>query len=258
MPPPPQPFPFSFWRMSSVSPSTLAMSGWWQDDGFVGGAGAIWPGTASLGASGGNSLTNGSGVQQMTVGGGLNGHTTAAGNSGNSTNQFGTGTQPISTYITAGNWSLFVVAKITSIPSNGANPYINNAALVGDGTDWGLYAKSSNPTAQFAQIGLAPHPGSQIANVDFSLNAWHFYQAYYDDTSFLINARVDSGAWVQSAQVGDVASVVNTFGLGRNFGGSGLSVSGEFANVGLSKQTFTQAQFDGIRAYMNARYATSF
>lgn len=235
------------WNVGGASvfnPATLSLSGWWRGSYSA----SPWSGTASAGGSGSQSLSELS--TPPAVGAAVNGFTPVSFD-GVDDQLSGAST---STFVSASAyfwWALFYSAA-TGGSNAIAGAYLN-PGLFSDSGGWLNAALRNNAGTEYVQV-LHADSGRVGNEHAISLNTWNLVCARYDGSN--IRSKLNSGSVVVSAAVGAVGNVAVTLYAGRNFDGS-ARMTGRILDFGFMSTAESDARFDDIKSYANARYALS-
>lgn len=149
-----------------------------------------------------------------------------------------------SAIVTAAAWSAFALVK----------PVVGAAAphFLFSGTGDLVNAQSDNPqtTAVADQTAVGGVKTATITPLT-APPAWQFWQFRFDGAN--IQARLNSGAWQLTAS-GNILGALNTpMAIGSNAAG-GQAFNGEMATIGMAQVSFSDAQFNAIKASLNSRW----
>lgn len=224
-------------------PATLALASW--NRGSY--AGAPWAGVASAGTSGAHSLLA-TGGSPPTAGTPVNGYAPAAFD-GVAKYMDADGTA--NDYMTAAAYSGWALVKVNAITTNDATAYNNEAISIFAGSAYfGVVLKSTGVVKVFAyDTGLGDFNGPEAA---ITTGAWALVQWKYDGTNLKI--RVNNGAWTSLARSnlpGAFSTEVVYVGYNPNVA---KYFNGEILDRAWSKVALSDADFDNVRSYCNARY----
>lgn len=230
-------------------PATLSLTGWWRDFSL------IWNGTASAGTSASQSLNES--THPPTTGTALNGHATALFNGTNSVLE-ASGTEDTYLNSTAGSgWHLFKANSAHTDAGAGSrenNPqfFVDNNGVMGAGfSSSGAFAFISDSSNGQTENVLACATGA------YHLFQWKFHYA----SGMTLSARLDSGSWniLTSAFGSGLTGTLsgNTISLGGKFNTTTPFFDGTVAEQGISDTVISDADFDNIKTYINARYGLS-
>ncbi len=216
------------------TPATLALTGWWQGSY----SGAPWVGTASAGSTY-NMITAGSDPTSTTA---VNGYNPALFTAASS--QYLTSTPNNDTIFSASAGSVWILF------------YANSAsAPVADFADGCFFDDTNNPTISFGFTtagigGMIYDGGSYIRmNIACSIGAWHLAQWKWDGVN--LYGRIDNGVWSSIPCSPWVLTTQNPMELGKGFS---FFFDGMMLDIGASNTTISDADFDNIYMYCNARY----
>jgi hypothetical protein len=233
-------------------PATLNLTGWWRliYPGKVAmDGGAHWVGTASAGTSGAHDLSKLVGSNRSPHDGAtLNGMLTA---------NFQTTTadileEPTSNAVlfAASAGSAWFLVNPNVIAPHSAVPYQNGTLL----TDGGNAETDFCFTSSGAGLVVLDSGGYQEVVTACGGSAWHLLQFKWNGST--IKVRVDSGAWVSAACGPWAMSSPGAMQLGSSFADS-RRFDGLMADIGTSATVISDANFDNIKSYVNARYGLS-
>ncbi len=234
-----------------IDPVTLPLTSYILSDQYS--AGSI-PLITTAGVKATTSFNGPGGALSPTVGASLNGLASMRFTRASS-QRLNTGTA-ITAFITTTAWMYFALySSVSEQADNGVGTAYDNEALFSDGTN-GQFCMAMRQTGPAFQAswytGTLPYKGSAANFVNGTPN---FLQAYYDGTS--IFTRVNSGLWT-SALSGTGNIGTQTIFIGENYDGT-KHINGDMWTMGTGKivSGTPQADFDGMKAYFNARYALS-
>lgn len=221
-------------------PVQLSLTGYWRD---YPSAGSNWSGTASLGSSGSNSLTQSNTVSRST----LNGHGTAGFSAASS--QFFTGAVQ-STYFgatAASGWCLTrnnIASTVRLFSSNAAgvfNGYGFN--WVGASTNWSFIRGSGTGT---------------VVNRSGSQNVWTLVTFRYDGVNLQVGANEAPGAsgGGSTTAASGSTTLTDTHYVGQ-MGNSTTFYTGDIAELAYASTALGDTIFSQVKAYINNRYALS-
>jgi hypothetical protein len=229
-----------------TSPASLPLTGWWRDY-----AGVPWHGSASAGMSGGRNLD--SAGSNPAIGATINGHGPAAFN-GSVPNVLGSGSVPIADVFGTTAGSFFALFRATSAPAPGAATY----------QDGNLFGDHYNGEVGFgfstSGITFVMYDGGDYVEraIPCGAGAWHLAQWKWDGVNTY--GRVDGAAWTAwgggTWVPSDVTVITNRLLTGAGYG-NGVTFDGSILEIGVSNTALSDATFDAIRSYVNARYALS-
>lgn len=217
---------------------------------FGGSGGATageWPGTASAGTSGSNSITRT--ATAPTVGATLGGFATI---DFNGTTQHLNGAA-LSTYVTAdieSGWILLYIDSINAGSNFGGGGEWQDVQVVGNASGyWGVGLHVTTPQVMAWHYATATY--ETIATGAWKLVRWRRVSIGSD-----LEIGVNSGAMQTAASnaIGDLTGILRVGGAGTS---SDYHFDGRIAAMGLSKTAFLDGDFDDIRAGLNAKYGIS-
>lgn len=226
-------------KKQGFDPATLTLSGWWR----ASYSGSPWAGTASGGSSGGRNMSEGTNAPD--VGAALNGLTPA---DFNGSNDLLTASVTSENIISATAWSSFVLFIADTAAADSALMY----------TLPQLYAAQSfeiyGIAFSTAGVSLWQHDGSARQRVDIACatGGYHLAQAKWDGS--LLKLRLDSGAWSETACTG-FSGLLSSTTPQLGSGASAAFFDGRIAEAGFAQTALSDATFDQILTYVNARYA---
>ncbi len=227
-------------QAASFDPATLPLTGWWR----ASYAASPWLTNASTSTSLANgSLTEGTNPPSTGTAlnswvpadfDGTNDHIAPGGNAG--------------TFFDASTFSGWILFNADAVDTNFSAFYENDCLL------------STQPSAYFAigmkstgDIGIRFVAGAEaIVSTTFTIGQWGLVQWKYDGAN--IKIRMNGGAWQSTACTGGFGDLTNTLQVGTNYGGAAF-LDGRIADIGLADTTLSDADFDSVLAYINARYA---
>lgn len=233
-------------KAGGFDPATLTLTGWWRADGSTGyqNSTGTWDGVASAGGSGSRDLTEA--TNKPADGPALNGHTPP---DFDGTNNREANATAISTMLSASAWRGWWLVNCDAIATNSATSYLNDCIMDDSGGFWGIFlrANGGSPLVYAYQWDGA----EKKAQESISTGGWALIQARYDGTN--IRLKVNSGS-VQTAAAGNISTTTGTIRCGYNVT---TAFNGRMADIGLLASAGSDADFDDIRSYVNARYGLS-
>ncbi len=261
---------------TSTDPATLAMTGFWEDYG----GSTPWAGTASLGSSGSNPLTNGPWASPSS-GTALNGHATAAFNGTTQALQSTDTTavmlgpeslaQPGGVYAgsyTVGatmGWSSFHLVKFTSLPTDLGYPYSNTVLLTSASAVQGV-GVSSDAGAQGFQISAnddypAGYVNTPSAGAIPATGAYVLIQARWTGMSNVLELRLlngSVGSW-QGVECRPPAYPASSdlMRIGVSYSGTVGWINGSVATMGTVPRALSSTTLDGVALWAQTRYSLS-
>ncbi len=235
--------------MAIIAPfdaATLSLTGWWRAN-YV--DGATWDGTASAGASGGQTLTVSADVAAGAVTGG---YTPASFNAaGNSVLTTPVGITSLVSATASSGW--FLIRTSSVIDSGGGSGY----------QDGNLLSAGSGANIAIGHVRVAGTP-KLIANfydgdyhraaVAMSIDAWHLAQWRHNGVN--LEVRVDGGAW-SSVACGTVSFSSGAVQIGQSTYFGIVEYTGLMLEVAVTNSVLSDADFDNVRAYCIARYGVT-
>ncbi len=234
-------FPFSFWKPAGgvFNRASLALSEWFVSPYTA----SPWLTTASAGTSGAGTASEATIPPTANSG--------AADFDGTDDELTVSGTA--ATQLAAGAWSSWVLfwADVAS-PDNGAGSRYANAPLWSeDGALVGIGFSDAGVSAYQLQVGVGTRSERVVA---CGTGAWHLAQAKYDGTN--LKLRVDSGGWssVASADVDLTGAAAIKMGFATF---CAARYDGRIREMAFAKVAFSDADFDGVLADINADYGLS-
>jgi hypothetical protein len=229
---------------AAFDPSTLSLTGWWR----ASYSGAPWVGTSSAGGSGSRDLTEA--TNPPSTGSALNGLTPADFDGTNDTLSNATA---ISTLLSASAYFYWILFYADTASSNGSLgiAYDNRQLITDTNGNWGCAISTpvADPTVQCWHWD----GNSNGVQLTIALNAWNLICCRYDGTN--LRAKLNSGS-VSTQARGNIAATTGTLRVGTRWTGS-VFYDGRIAEIGLAATAESDARFDDIRTYINARYALS-
>lgn len=231
------PIPFSFIKSSTFDPATLSLSGWWRTNY----GGSPWTGNASAGASNGRSLTEA--TNPPTGGTAVNGLTPALFNG--TTNQ-------LSTALTINDFgpsaiSIVALVKMVALAADDAGMDVQPKIFCDTGSYLNLLVETSGVRFGFYNGGI-----KQTADVAISTGVWTMVRAKWDGTNLFCATNANAFAVGVASGAPDV--LTGTMNVGRNYNATSF-LSGNIAELMVSSTALSDANFNNIRSYFNARYA---
>lgn len=237
---------------SLFTPASLNLTGWWRLA-YPGKAamdgGAHWVGEASAGSSATHDLTKVVGSNRAPHDGpNLNGLLTADFQI-TSADELANPTSNAVLFSAAAGSAWFLVFPNT-IATHSATLY-QNGNLMTDG---------ANAETDFcfttSGAGLVLFSGGVYKEVVTPCggSAWHLLQFKWDGVNQKV--RVDSGAWVSSLCGPWAVTTPGAMQLGQSFADT-RRFEGRMAEIGTSATVISDADFDNIKGYVNARYGLS-
>jgi hypothetical protein len=217
----------------------LALSGWWRADY----SGSPWEGAISGGPSGVRPLADalvapGTGTAQ-------NGLVPA--NFNGSTNTLSSPVF-IEQYLDPGAYSVLVLFNADSAAAAAGNIEDDPAILTDSWPGWAI-------TFSTGGVGVAHWDGVawQGGRVACGTGAWHAVQIVYDGAD--IRVRIDSGAWTTVDTAGTLQHAAASYFLisGKSYVPGYFD--GRILEIMIAPEAFSEAKFDAILDYLNARYA---
>lgn len=233
-------------------PATLSLTGWWRANSTTQyqNSTGTWTGTASAGGSGSRNLTQATSGQRPADGTALNGHTPPDFDGFDDVEANATA---ISTLLSASAWRMWTLVNLDAIAANSAASYSNDCLVTDSGAFWGVFVRNNagTHTVYAYQWDGAEKFASTTATLT---GAWVLIQARYDGSN--IRLKVNSTSVVTGA-AGSISTTTGTLSVGaRDSAGNGPS-NGRMAELGLLASAGSDADFDDIRTYVNARYGLS-
>lgn len=228
-----------------LDPATLGLTGWWR----ASYAGSPWNGTASAGGSGARNLAEA--TNPPTVGAAVNGFTPADYVPADSDVLRMTGFT-LDTFVNNNAGSMFVVFRpdVASAPvgaGTASEPY-EQPAIVSTtaGGHWHLAYNTDGLTAGIFDSAY------RIVTVACAAAAWHL--ACMTVNGSQLRLRVDSGSFSSTA-IGNIhaGGMPLTMHTGSNYGET-ARFDGKILELGFADSVLSDATFDQIKAYVNARY----
>jgi hypothetical protein len=222
------------------TPMVHSLTGLWRADSF---AIPTWSGTASVGTSGGQNLTDGSGFAQP--GSVVNGYTAV-----DCPNIWFDGAA-MSNFFTTTAWAITVVfyARTAAVDAGAGNEFLNpclvsdsNAIFILSFTDAGVNLNVANSGGVYTTLTIA-----------CSTAQWHLVHAWYDGTDY--HLQLDGGTPVTQTH-GDIGSLINTIKVASNYDNT-ATFDGEFLEIHTYDSANTTAQIQVARELQN-RYAQLF
>lgn len=222
----------------AFDPATLPLTYWGRD--YPGTS--PWPGTASAGTSGSNSLSGG---VPPDAGATLHGYPTA--HFVQASFQSLTDSADLMSLISAGAGSLVVLYKADSATADGGDgaPYQVPAFLGDTDGDFGFGFSDAGVRGGYYSGGY-----SSIA-VAVPVDEWHALQMKWDGTN--LKVRVDGGSW-SSIALGNASLTASVCKLGTNFSTSAY-LDGTVVERMISDTTLDDSDFDDILSYLRSRYS---
>lgn len=242
--------PFAFWKSAGASfdPATLSLSGWWRADGSTGYSVAVGTGTFDAVASAGTSGTNGDlteGTNPPSVGTAVNGHNPP---DFDGTDDLLNASAIESDLFAASAGSIAVLYYADTTDAANTEVLDDEALFAGAG---GFLCVTVNNTG--ARVMLNSGGQKKIQLTGGTSGAWHLMQVKWDGTN--LKARVDSGSWT-STSCGDMGDLTSAIKVGCNYNASSF-FDGRIAEVITAASTLSDADFDDLITYVNARYGLS-
>jgi hypothetical protein len=232
---------------ATFDPATLALTGWWRAS-F---ASSPWTPTASAGTSGSNGNLA-EATNPPAVGTALNGYDSA---DFDGTNDALTSAATIADLINADSYSGWALIRANAIGTSAtdAAPYDNDPITTTNAQQHFGLALTTNGGDRIQVYHNDGVSWKTVPSLTISTATPVLVQFRYDGTD--IEARIDSGAY-QSVAAGNVSAAVLDGDL-MVFGGPSFASAFADLNVweyGVSDQTFSDADFDNVKDYINARY----
>lgn len=225
-------------------PGSLAFTGWWRAS-FPG---APWPGTASAGPSSARDLA--SAGSDPSIGAALDSLECADFDGSN--NLLTTGLAGSSLFA-ASALSFWALIDADTVP---ADPGVGNrwqgSALIGDS---GATYLQVTLTAAGVTLGLTSSGAYDEVTTTCSTGTPHLVQAKFDGTD--LKVRIDSGAWQSVAATNGPGATIDDLTNTIRVGLQVAYFDGKLWELGLANAVLSDAAFEQIRVYVNARYALS-
>jgi len=233
---------------ATFDPSTLSLTGWWRADGSTGYANSTgtFDGVASAGSSGSRDLTQGTAANRPADGTALNGHTPP---DFDGTDDAVASASAISTFVSASAWFFWALVNIDAIANNNASAFSNDLVFGDSSQFFGIHLKANggSPLVQAYQWDGA----EKKAEASISTSTWTAILARYDGTN--IRLKVNNGA-VQTAAAGNITTLTGTTRCSHT---TTYPFNGRIADMGVMSAAESDARWDDIRTYLNARYGVS-
>lgn len=225
---------------AAFDPATLTLTGWWRANY----GGSPWAGTASAGGSGSQSLSN---ANAPDVGGAVNGFTPADFVPANS-DQLTSATAINSLVSEAAGSIVCLFYADAAFADGGAASYYNNPSFFAHQINGYLGLGFSTSGVRFGSFDTTSGSFNSIA-VACATGGWHLAQARWNSTT--LEVRVDGGSWSTLAK----AVTLNTDGIrvGVSYNVTNF-FDGKILELMTAQSRLSDANFDSIRSYMNARY----
>ena len=236
--PPDYPGRAAFVPGATFDPATLSLTAWWRANY----AGLPWVGTASAGNSGtGGTHDLSSAAGTPTAGAAQNGFTPA---DFDGSQRFDGSV--LSSYITAAAGTI-VVLFIADTAAAAAGAPINNPGMVAEGSGYlNLGFSDAGVTAAFNDG--APKSITAAAAV----SSYHLAKMVWNGATLAM--AVDSNPTLPTAiACGSLGSVGPSLRIGKGI--AATQFDGRILEIMMSDTALSDATFDGIRSYMNTRYA---
>lgn len=209
--------------------------------------GSPWLGTASLGASGTNDLTEA--TNPPGVGAAQGGYTPGDLDGVNDLLS-ADDSAPAMMPGASGVWSVFALLRPDALPADSGNAFANPGIIGNTGLHCVL-AVSAAGVHGLVQDSIGY---KQVVAAGLSAGAYALAQVRFDGSA--IEARVGGGAWSSTAS-GVMLATTGTVLVGTNYSSS-VFFDGQILAVGFSKVAFlSTGTLDGIRAFLGARYGLS-
>jgi hypothetical protein len=224
----------------AFDPAKLPLAGW-----FRAYAGSPWKGAASTGVSANQSLAQAEATIAPSAGEPLNGQATA--------DFDGTDDRldgpPVSSFHSTTAFSGWALVNVDAINTDDPNWPNNDHILATAGTGvLGIYLRD---TGGVAIVGLGIFTTTNVTvTTTFTKGTWQLVQWRGDGIN--VSIRVNGSAW-QSTPGGTLASLSAALDVGRN-PAQNQWLDGRIAEIGLCTTVLTDADFEGIRSYVNAQY----
>lgn len=222
------------------APSVLSLTGWWR----ASYGGSPWVGVASAGGSGTHNLSEG--TNPPSTGSAVNGLTPA---DFDGVNDKIDNANTIGTFLTASAWSAAVLIWIDNVSTATATTM---CSIVGNsaGGFWGLGHRDNSGPKVYSYIWDGANKSIEIP---ITTGAWHLVQAKLE--SGIHKLRIDGGSWTTLAS-GNVTNLANSLRVGQSYTGSHFGDQ-KILDLALAGSAISDANFEKIRKYVNARYALS-
>ncbi len=224
---------------SGFDAATLSLTGFWR----ASYAASPWVGVPSAGSSGSRDLSEA--TNPPSAGAAINGLTPA---DFDGTNDVLTNATQMGTLLSASAWSCWALVNIDAINTNNTDVWLNDPIFNDSGAFWGIHLKSGGTVHAYQWDGAAKSVSETIAT-----GAWALVQAKYDGTN--LRLRVNGGSW-QSVAAGNIATTTGTLRVGLT-PTAGHAFDGRMADLGIANTAFSDATFDDLKSYINARYGLS-
>lgn len=224
----------------TFSIASLSLTGYWEDASYSLSTGGIWLGSASAGASNGRNLSEVTNFPAKT-GVGLSGYPDFDG-----TNDKLESALTLNDFFSVSGWSAWVLFYADTAPSDaGATQRYNNAQFFG-GANYATICMGFS-TAGVHLLGGAVGTERVVA---CGTGGWHLAQGRYDGTN--LELRVDSGAWSSvAAGATNPTFMTDTLRFGANYALNNF-IDGKQRNMGFAASALSYAQFDNVKASLNA------
>jgi hypothetical protein len=225
-------------------PATFSLTGWWRGSYSA----SPWTGTASAGASGSRNLSEA--TNPPAAGAAVNGFTPA---DFDGTNDLLASAATVANFFGASStgWSGWVLVNADTLAAD--NSYNAEPLLLGD-NGGNLAVTLATSGARLTSWTSAPAVITTPYAAFGSTGTYRLVQFRW--TGAQIQIRVNDGAWQSAACASFWAAIEgNTFRVGGRPGSAFLD--GKILDCGLDDSSMSDADFDNIRSYVNARYGVT-
>jgi hypothetical protein len=154
-----------------------------------------------------------------------------------------------SSFFSASAFTLFIVAKATSISTNNANIWQNAAVVSDGGNSHGFFAVRSNSTA--AAFAFNSTSGTATSSAAYTAGDWVVFSVLHNGAS--LTARIN-GTDATSASIASLSFMSFTLNLGVN-GGFDAYFNGDVGEVVTYNTTLSANDRNSIESYLRNKWA---
>lgn len=227
-------------RAPAYDPADLTLTQWNR----IAYSGSPWAGVASGGGSGGRALSEG--TNPPSAGAALNGLDSVSFDGTNDR----LGGDTLGNVLPVNGWALGLLLNIVAVSSSSSSA---EGEILSD-TLGTFCLQSYDAGGGIYRVSVQQYDtGWRRAEVGVALATWTFVQARYNGAT--LGVRINGGSWTTTA-CGDNASGAGSFQVGQSRAAFGLFYSGLVAEV-FAGAAISDGDFDGLRIYLNSRYALS-
>ena len=223
-------------QQQDFDPGTLGLTGWWRAPYSA----SPWVGTPSEGLSGNRNLTEA--TNPPAVGGARNGYAPP---------DFDGVNDQLSTALTIANFFTTSMSFIALINMDTLAVDGSDDAAPGIIADTGSYFKVKIE-ASGAELYFFNAGAKRSGYVAISTATWTMVRAKWSGTNLYI--AKNAGAWSAPVASGAPDITTGTIRVGANYNATTF-IDGRVAELMVADSELSDASFDGIRRYINKRYA---